>query len=186
MRLTKYTRSNIVRKVVAATFDAREAALKLEEYAVAKVVRDFFLTDHEIAKIEALPAKFFFPSGYAITAKLIDGESNQYHQVHTSPKLRLPHFLIHGVHLVDTATWEAVVTIREKHKVIAKEKEVFEAQTRGVLNSYTDSVKLLKDWPTLRTVMGDDFFRYVAPLNLPSTTVNALDAALTEAMKKAA
>lgn len=199
MRLVNDDRDTILEKVVETTFREREKALMETQLELAVKLRNSLLTPEQIKAVDSLPRKFFGKNGrnmynntfgelfagYAYFQK--GGEAKEYHEVHFGVDLNVPSYILGSTHIVeDQALLEELTAWTEAKRELEAERKDFRAQTKGVLAAFTTVEKLLEAWPTLREVMGDDFFIPASRAQLPVAAVNALDDKLQAALKVAA
>lgn len=186
MRLNKIMRHQITNKVVEATFQAAEAVQREDGKLLALRARNEVLTKEEIATMAKLPVKFFGSGSYSFYAKPDIEGTGEYTQLCGDNDMALPVFMRNMTHIVSALLWADIKTHGEAVNALAAEKHKFTAQTRGVIDAFSDVDKLLRAWPTLRDVMGKDYFANVTPANLPMVQVNTLDVQLRAALKIAA
>jgi hypothetical protein len=64
----------------------------------------------------------------------------------------------------------------ESNKALYEQRNAFEEQARGIVNSFSTSQKLIEAWPVVAEIMPADYFAEPAKPQLPTTKINELDA----------
>lgn len=182
-RLTKYDRNAIVTAVVEQVFNPKRAALTKRENDLAIEVLNSQVSPAQRAVMAQLPGKFFTKPDYSHYLRAAQPDTNNVIMVHLAMGTPVPSFLKSATVLIEDADlWNALASYETDANEIQTEQNAFRQKTRAVVGTFTTFKMALDTWPTLRELMGEDFFSEEPVANLPAPLVNELDTALIAAM----
>ena len=136
------------------------------------------MTPTEFELFKTLPARFFQSYGKVNATRPTEGKSNVFIPLHFGDVPVPNHVHDRTVIVEDEALWAEIEAHVASNKELAEEKENFEKQTRGVIETFNTSDKLLEAWPTVGILLGPDYFKEPVKASVPATTINTLDEAL--------
>ena len=197
MRLNDDIRGRIITAICHATFADRKARRNEADHALAKRVRDTQLTPAMIKTVDSLPVKFMSGNTTrfgATTARYVyvrngQGEepSSSYEELHFHADLPVPSHLVGKTVLIDDAQlWADIVEWVANRKTLAEQIDALCQESKGVLNAYSSSDKLLVAWPSIKDVMPAGYFDPPIKPSLPIALANNLDGRLKAVLSLAA
>ena len=177
MRLKQYQKDSIVSRLVAVTFKDRVERKVAEENRLAAAVMNTQTTHEDRLHMKALPEKFFRRQSHVYAVAKREGASDLHARLEFEKGQKVPYFLIGGsVVLEDPALLAEIEHFVDSSKSLAAERDAFEKQTAGVVNSFSTSQKLIEAWPVVAEIMPAEYFAEPKKPQLPTTQINELDA----------
>jgi hypothetical protein len=183
-KLSRYDKDAIIKKVVGQTFDARAAELDRRETDLALKVRNHLMTAAQIAAIDSLPRDFYNNATHGNPRVRFQRpeDTKSTKMLEFSEETKVPAGWVVRTHLLEDETlWAEVETLFADKAACGSERLDFKEKTTGVIYTFNTTKAVMDAWPTLRELMGEDFFKSAPRSNVPAPLINELDEILKAA-----